>query len=179
MDGSAVRAFILLFQSLVNSRSKTFIKCFSPCRASAFGHNMAVFLAAEHLAGQHLRLTALGQWPTLFLPLDILFDGNSQLTDLRSLGAAQPDAIIALQNDASVPRDAILPSCYPGVWIPFAEHPKPMLCIWTVNGDATEVENRPPPKFPFPKAALPFIIQDQLTDGRFADQLERWCQWVF
>lgn len=133
-----------------------------PWQISSFG------LCAE-LAAAHPCLVSIQVWNQGFWPMPQLFDGKTRFTsntfNRDGVKVIEADAIIAPENDTEIPPGFTRQSCAPESWTPFK---KPMLdvCFWTRPISSCQAGPVAPVVMSFPPNAAPFIIRDQLTDGR-------------
>jgi hypothetical protein len=123
------------------------------------------FFLFEHVKSQAPALVAIGPWNTSFLPLDILLPNRTRLTDMSVFAqpSPRPEMILATEGSIATPPGYRLAACHGGHWIPFAPVPTPRFCAWIADGAPVAGGAAPAVQlpFPFPKAALPFIVHNR------------------
>jgi len=133
-------------------------------------HETNSFVLFERINAAAPALVAIGPWQDSFVPLDILLGNRTRLTDMRVFDqkSPRPEVILATEGSMTAPAGYRLVSCHGGHWIPFAPVKAPGFCTWAADaglaaGGLAAGGTAPPCRFAFPKAALPFILRDNLA----------------
>jgi len=127
-------------------------------------HETNSFFLFERINAAAPALVAIGPWQDSMVPLDILLGRQTRLTDMGVFGQAspRPEMILATAGSIATPPGYLLVSCHSGHWIPFATVAAPDFCSWAADSRPAPGGTAPPCRFPFPAAALPFIVHDRL-----------------
>jgi hypothetical protein len=117
----------------------------------------ASFTGFRYLAAQSPRLVAIDTTRISFVPLDILFTGQTRMTGMTVFNqpAPRPDFVIASRGVPAPPGYHIA-RCLPGGWTPFRQAP-PGFCAWAADAPVADTGAAPPLDFGTPQAAIPFL----------------------
>jgi len=121
------------------------------------------FFLFERLRAQQPALVAIGPWQSSFLPLDVLLNGHTRLTDMSvfSRPEPRPDFVLATQGSITAPAGYRILECHSGHWNPIDGSVAPSFCVWARDSAAVASGPAPPCEFPIPQAAVPFILPDK------------------
>jgi phosphatidylinositol glycan class B len=119
------------------------------------------------LAAEHPCVVSVQTWDRGFLPIPTVFGGRTRFTgealNAGVSGGIEADAIVAAEDDRSIPLGFTRQVCAKQSWIPFKPR-NPDVCFWTRPVSSCPAGPVAPLVLVYPPAAKPFTIRDRLTE---------------